>query len=154
MSTTVKEDPYGGVASADPSSSSAAEPRETVGEAAGERRVPKRDCGTIVQPDEFILNPMASINTPDFYTRTRCQASQPAGFNYCGACGAPIIPNNEIPADVQEEIRNIGAIIWPRSLAYRSTIGGASGKRLRTTPSELRFKQEDSSAFELNCKKL
>ena len=100
------------------------------------------------------LNPMAPINVPDFYTCTQCQASQPAGFNYCGACGAPIIPKNEIPSDVREQIRNIGAIIWPRSLAYRSTIGGASGKRLRTTPSELRFKQEDRHAFELNCKKL
>ena len=100
-STTVSEDPYGGVASADPSSSSAAEPRETVGEVAGEGKVLKRDCGTIMQPDEFILNPMASINIPDFYTCAQCQASQLVGFNYCGACGAPIVSKNEIPSSVQ-----------------------------------------------------
>ena len=76
-----------------------------------------------MQPDEFILNPMASINLPDFYTCAQCQASQPAGFNYCGGCGAPIVSKNEIPPSIQEEIRSIGAIIWPRPLVYKSTIG-------------------------------
>ena len=42
LSTTVSEDPYGGVASAEPSSSSAAEPRETVGEAEGEWKAFKK----------------------------------------------------------------------------------------------------------------
>ena len=78
-STSVTEDPHGGAALAAPSSS-AGEPRGTVGETAEELVIAKRDCGTIMQPDEYILNPMASINLPKSYTRTQCQHSQPAGF--------------------------------------------------------------------------
>ena len=94
-STSGTEDPYGGAAPAVPSSSSAGEPRETVGETAGELVIAKRDCGTITQLDEYILNPIASINLPNSYTCTKCQQSQPAGFNYCRGCGSPIVSKTD-----------------------------------------------------------
>ena len=127
-STSVTEDPHGGAAPAAPSSSSAGEPRGTIGEAAEELVIAKRDCGTIMQPDEYILNPMASINLPKSYTRTQCQNSQPAGFNYCRGCGIPIVSKTEIPGSLQEEIKSITALVLPRTLVFKSTIGGASGK--------------------------
>ena len=95
---------------------------------------------------------MASINFPKSYTCAQCQHSQLVGFNYCRGCGVPTVSKTEISESLQEDIGSITALVLPRTLVFKSTVGGASGKRLRINVGEFRFKGKDREGFEANCK--